>query len=957
LLVGAKKSAESRTFFLTRAKPRKHLLLFGTPQPPKKKKKRKKTETRKETQKMNVAELLAADDVIRTVMRLDAGVCVRATRVTTAQTIQRAIVGVCSVGGWFEEILVDVGPGRSTESTAFVDGEPYEREVRVYTRGTGLVRVEVDTEPDAGGFVEPREARAIAERRRGLDPMVVWSESASGPWLVSETATVPLGASVYVALADAATGARLVLAPRSTPALRVVGTALVVETEGTFVVSVEPTKGVEVDGLSVLADVRATTRQIRVVRAAPTVTGPSVVASAPGLTLIRFVVTSSRAGTLVVVVDDEPELWFPIVASASVTTVDAMVGTENRRSVRATIKGTQATCVVRLAAPAVAARLVSAWVLSSASARLAVTPAGISTRVRRVAVELLGADGTRAEVESADAVWLDERGEPVSPAARAQAEDGLLVLARDQATAIGMVVVREGARTRGGGVTYAPLSAVNGTSMAATAVCEPWHIGRDALVGLVAGSPVACELRFRHRYCAAVPVAPSSFAARGAFLVRMDTPTCAVVEASGADAGASGAIGAIGTVVTGLVVDATFDEEAVSLDVVFVVYPSSTTPFGAPFSALGAVLDRPVPWPVEYTCASTPPNGFVLEHATDGVLLITPLACALGYAEETAWMHDTHRGRSVCFDSVRVPIVAPVASAVASGRVISVVGAAIRSVGSVLVGGVGSTFGIAEGKVVLDADPGQLSVELVLVVCARLAAASIVVVEQGARAFLCADAAWRAGRSYELTPVDSHGRICGVPPVPTFPLLEASVDGSVWVPVPAAFTVEEARLVVVPETWGAFTERRVVLAPGRVVRVVTLGTTSHGEESHADFTFGAGSLVSASPTISHGANNVSTTGSITAARCSAGAFFATSDARLKTNVATIDGALEKCARMRGVTFEYAADRGTVHVGLIAQEVAAVFPSLVTEIDGFQRVDYSKLVGVLIEAVKELKDRR
>ena len=48
---------------------------------------------------------------------------------------------------------------------------------------------------------------------------------------------------------------------------------------------------------------------------------------------------------------------------------------------------------------------------------------------------------------------------------------------------------------------------------------------------------------------------------------------------------------------------------------------------------------------------------------------------------------------------------------------------------------------------------------------------------------------------------------------------------------------------------------------------------------------------------------------------------------------------------------------TEHVGLIAQEVAAVFPSLVTEIDGFQRVDYSKLVGVLIEAVKELKDRR
>lgn len=908
---------------------------------------------------MNVVDIDAVDDVIRTVMRLDAGLCVRATRVTTASTVQRAIVGVCAAGGWFEEILVDVGPGRSTETTAFVDGEPYAREVRVYTRGTGLVHIEVDTEPDAGGFVEPREARAIAERRRGLDPVVVWSESASGPWLVASetTTTVPLVSSVFLALADAATGARLVLAPRSSPALRVVGTALLVEDEGTFVVSVDATKNVEVDGLSVRADVRATTLTVRVVRAAPTVTGPSVVACAPGLTAIRFTVTSARAGTLAVVVDDEPELRFPIVASASATTVDALVRTENHAVVRATIKGTQATCVVRLAAPAVAARLVSAWVLSSASARLAVTPAGISTRVRRVAVELLGADGTRAEVESADAVWLDERGEPVSPAARAQTEDGLLVLSRDQATAIGMVVVREGARTSGGGVTYAPLSAVNGTSMAATAVCEPWHVGRDALVGLVARSPVACELRFRHRYCASVPVAPSTVATHGAFLVRTETPTCVVVEASETSVVAETA---------GLTVDATFEapngtngqSEVVRLDVVFVVYPSSTTPFGAPFSALGAVVDRPFPWPVEYTCASTPPQGFVLEHASGGALLITPLACALGYTEENAWMHDTHRGRSVSFESVRVPIVAPVASALASGRVITVVGAAVRSVGAVLVGGVGAAFGVADGKIVLDADPGQLSVELVLVVCARLAAASIVVVEPGARAFLCADAAWRAGRSYELTPVDSHGQACLVPAAATFPSLEASVDGSVWVPVAAAFTVEERRVVVVPETWGAFTERRVVLAPGRLVRVITIGatTTTTTEASHADFTFGTGTLVSSSPTISHGANNVSTTGSITAARCSAGAFFATSDARLKTNVATIDGALEKCARMRGVTFEYAADRGTVHVGLIAQEVAAVFPSLVTEIDGFQRVDYSKLVGVLIEAVKELKER-
>jgi hypothetical protein len=41
--------------------------------------------------------------------------------------------------------------------------------------------------------------------------------------------------------------------------------------------------------------------------------------------------------------------------------------------------------------------------------------------------------------------------------------------------------------------------------------------------------------------------------------------------------------------------------------------------------------------------------------------------------------------------------------------------------------------------------------------------------------------------------------------------------------------------------------------------------------------------------------------------------------------------------------------------VIAQEVEAVYPSLVAEVNGLKRVDYSKLVGLLIEAVKELKD--
>jgi hypothetical protein len=51
LLVGAKKSAESRTFFLTHAKPRKHLPLFWNAAAPKKERKNEKKKNPKKKQR------------------------------------------------------------------------------------------------------------------------------------------------------------------------------------------------------------------------------------------------------------------------------------------------------------------------------------------------------------------------------------------------------------------------------------------------------------------------------------------------------------------------------------------------------------------------------------------------------------------------------------------------------------------------------------------------------------------------------------------------------------------------------------------------------------------------------------------------------------------------------------------------------------------------------------------
>lgn len=85
-----------------------------------------------------------------------------------------------------------------------------------------------------------------------------------------------------------------------------------------------------------------------------------------------------------------------------------------------------------------------------------------------------------------------------------------------------------------------------------------------------------------------------------------------------------------------------------------------------------------------------------------------------------------------------------------------------------------------------------------------------------------------------------------------------------------------------------------------------------------------------------------------------------SDERLKHNVRRIDNALDKVMSLDGVTFnwrEIAANKDTdkVDTGIIAQQVAAVLPEAVGQReDGFLGVRYEKLVGLLIEAVKELR---
>ena len=82
-----------------------------------------------------------------------------------------------------------------------------------------------------------------------------------------------------------------------------------------------------------------------------------------------------------------------------------------------------------------------------------------------------------------------------------------------------------------------------------------------------------------------------------------------------------------------------------------------------------------------------------------------------------------------------------------------------------------------------------------------------------------------------------------------------------------------------------------------------------------------------------------------------------SDERLKSNIETIPNALDKVLKMRGVNFE---KNGHKSMGVIAQEVQKIIPEVVsTEMkDGeeYLGVAYPNMVGVLIEAIKDLQNQ-
>lgn len=90
---------------------------------------------------------------------------------------------------------------------------------------------------------------------------------------------------------------------------------------------------------------------------------------------------------------------------------------------------------------------------------------------------------------------------------------------------------------------------------------------------------------------------------------------------------------------------------------------------------------------------------------------------------------------------------------------------------------------------------------------------------------------------------------------------------------------------------------------------------------------------------------------------------ACSDPRLKENVTTIKGALNKVVQLRGVDFtwndraeSYGLTSGQQTAGLMADETKKIVPETVSYFRDMLTIDQGAINGLLVEAVKELKQQ-
>ena len=149
---------------------------------------------------------------------------------------------------------------------------------------------------------------------------------------------------------------------------------------------------------------------------------------------------------------------------------------------------------------------------------------------------------------------------------------------------------------------------------------------------------------------------------------------------------------------------------------------------------------------------------------------------------------------------------------------------------------------------------------------------------------------------------------------------------------------------------------------GSTINVNTVGTAGNPSESFLTLQQGGSTRAQIKFNNAGTVGIADTSGTFLSYTESNGSFVASgdvtaySDATLKKDIVQITDALDKVDQIRGVTFaRLDFDDGTRHAGVIAQEIEKVLPEVVKEdLNGMRTVAYGNIVGLLIEAIKELR---
>ena len=134
------------------------------------------------------------------------------------------------------------------------------------------------------------------------------------------------------------------------------------------------------------------------------------------------------------------------------------------------------------------------------------------------------------------------------------------------------------------------------------------------------------------------------------------------------------------------------------------------------------------------------------------------------------------------------------------------------------------------------------------------------------------------------------------------------------------------------------------------------GVHDSGDSVMSMFYFDGGSTIYFGRNIGWGQCNINVPAGVYA-----GAFYYNSDRNLKDNIVPLDRALEKVTQLQGVSYTW-KETGRQGIGLIAQEVEKIIPEVVDESVSvnekneektIKNINYGHLVGLLIEAIKDL----